>query len=62
MRLSEKDTQRALSVVEDRPRKAKKSPRQRRCGFCGLLYDLDELHPEIDEEGRQIGMICDSCI
>ena len=62
MRLSEKDTERALSMVEGGPRKQKKRLRRRRCGSCWLLCDMDELHPDYDEEGRQIGLICDSCI
>lgn len=62
MSLSERDTERALSVVDGGPRKKRKPQRRRRCGSCGYLYEMDELHPDLDEEGRQIGMICDSCI
>lgn len=61
MSLREKDVERALSVV-DGPTRPRKRPRQRRCWNCGYLYDLDELHPDYDEDGRQVGLICDSCI
>lgn len=59
--LNERDRERALSVVDGGP-KAKKPMRRRRCGSCGYLYEMDELHPDYNEDGRQIGLICDSCI
>ena len=62
MSLRERDTERALSVAERGPRKPRKAPRLRRCGSCGYSYPTDELHPDLDEEGRQIGLICSSCI
>lgn len=62
MSLREKDTERALSVLDGPRRPKKRQPRRRRCGSCGYLYELDELHPDYDEDGRQIGLICDSCI
>lgn len=62
MSLREKDIERALSVIDGYPKPPRKTQKRRRCGFCGYMYELDELHPDFDDEGRQIGMICDSCI
>lgn len=62
MGLREKDVERALSVVEGGQKPRPKRLRRRRCGFCGYLYEMDELHPDYDDDGRQIGLICDSCI
>jgi hypothetical protein len=62
MSLREKDVERALSVLDGERRRSRKRPKQKRCGSCWYLYDLDELHPDYDDEGRQIGLVCDSCI
>jgi hypothetical protein len=44
------------------PKRELKKVRRRRCWSCGYMYDLDELHPDYNEDGRQVGLICDSCI
>lgn len=59
MSISERDRQLALSVVGERP--AKKKGRRRRCGSCGLLFTPEELQPDHDENGRQVGWICENC-
>lgn len=63
MTLKDRDRALALSVVDrDGPKKPKRARLRRRCGFCGYLYEMDELHPDFDEDGRQVGWLCDSCI
>lgn len=56
--LSERDKELALSVVK--PPKERKG-RKRACVRCGLMYPLDELNLDFNEEDRPIGYVCDGC-
>jgi hypothetical protein len=56
--LSARDADLALSVASPKERK---TGRKRRCINCGLMYSLDELNPERDDEERIVGLICDGC-
>ena len=62
MSQSDRDTKLALSALDGNAPVQKKRLRKRRCGSCGLMYEAGEIHPDIDENGRQVGFLCDSCV
>lgn len=49
----------ALASLGVEPRK--RVGRRRRCGYCGLMYPLDELQADYNEDGHRLGYVCDGC-
>lgn len=39
----------------------KSSGRRYRCSMCGVFYPTEDLNPDFDEEGRQVGWACGNC-
>lgn len=38
-----------------------KAGRKYRCGSCGLMFLLEDMNPDLDDEGRRVGWTCDFC-
>jgi hypothetical protein len=38
-----------------------KAGRKYRCGSCGLMYLMEDMNPELDDDGRRVGWTCDFC-
>lgn len=57
-RLADADLRLAKAAA---PKVPKESGRKYPCVQCGLHYPVEDLIPDVDEEGKRVGFICDNC-